>query len=158
LLALDAEVHLLGRQGKRVVALRDFFKAYRQTNRSEDEIITNIEFEMPNTLSEISLYKNSNRKDLDISAMNLAIRIDWSDSQKQTINNVIVAAGGLAATPIRLKKTEQDLKNKNFLQALNTIQSEFTPISDVRASASYRRLVVENLLKRFMMDQMGATL
>jgi xanthine dehydrogenase small subunit len=158
LLALEAEVHLVGSQGKRVVALRDFFKGYRQTDRRADEIITQLEFAIPSPFSDISLYKNSNRKDLDISAMNLAIRIDWHDSQKQNIKNVIVAAGGLAATPIRLNKTEQDLKRKLFPQALKSVQSEFTPISDVRASASYRRIVVENLLKRFMTEKMGANL
>jgi xanthine dehydrogenase small subunit len=140
------------------VALRDFFQGYRQTDRKPDEIITQLEFAIPSPLSEISFYKNSNRNDMDISAMNLAIRIDWNDSHKQSIKNVIVAAGGLAATPIRLNKTEQHLQQKLFTQALNSIQSEFTPISDVRASASYRRMVVENLLKRFMTEKMGATL
>jgi len=158
LLALEADVHLVGSQGQRTVALRDFFKGYRQTDRKSDEIITHIEFELPSANSEIALYKNSNRKDLDISAMNLAIRIDWQDSQKQSIRNVIIAAGGLAATPIRFKQTELDIKNKMFTQALASIQNEFTPISDIRASASYRRIVVENLMKRFMSEKMGVTL
>jgi len=158
LLALDATVVLFGPQGTREVKLKDFFLGYRKTAITAAEIITHLKFELPDQNSDITLYKNSNRKDLDISAMNLAIRIDYADAAKSAIKNVIIGAGGLAATPIRMFKTEDLIKTKNFSQFESTLQSEFTPISDVRASASYRRIVVSNLFKRFMQEQMGVSL
>src|SRR5690606_7464984 len=85
LLALDAIVILQGTHGERRVALSDFFLDYRKTDRKPDEIITALEFNLPQKNSSLRAFKNSNRKDLDISAVNMVVRVDWQD---QTIKDI----------------------------------------------------------------------
>lgn len=148
LLALNAQVELVGDKGARIVELADFFQGYRKINRQQNEIISFIKFMKPKEKTFFKVYKNSIRKDLDISAVNLAINFAGSFT---------IAAGGVAATPLRLKKTESFLNGKIIDQktisdACLVFQKEFNPISDVRASASYRRIVMENLFKSALKD------
>lgn len=156
-LALDADVILQSVRGERKIALHEFFLDYRKTARAADEIITRVEFDLPQKNTHFKAYKNSNRKDLDISAVNMVMRVDWSESEDNVVKDLRLAAGGVAAIPLRLKKTEAFLKNKKIdqqvlNQAAQGIQSEFTPLSDVRASAAYRRIIVENYFMRFFCE------
>lgn len=158
LLALDAHVLLDSYVGKRIVKLDQFFLDYRKTDMKKNELITKIIFKKPQ-YSHFKCYKNSLRKDLDISTVNMAIHADIKD---KTIENIIIGAGGIAATPIRLKRTEAFLKgklldDKVIESACKISQTDFTPLSDVRASASYRRLLVHNYLQRFLKDTQGTT-
>lgn len=156
-LALNTSVCVYGDAGEREVALDEFFLAYRTINIKAGEIITGIKFKIPDTNSTFKLYKNSNRKDLDISAVNFAIKADWKDSTKKELMAITLAAGGVAATPLRLKKTEnyllgQKLTQATIDQAVKELQSEFKPLSDVRASSAYRRVVIENYFRKFFAD------
>ena len=154
LLALDAVVLLTGPNGDREVKLSKFFLAYRRTSIEHGEIITGIKFKIPSKTSSVGFYKNSNRKDLDISAVNFAIRVDWKDDSKKEIKDIAIAAGGVAATPLRFIKTEEYLKkNLNINEAIKELHAEFTPLSDVRASSAYRHVLVENLFRRFFAEQ-----
>jgi xanthine dehydrogenase small subunit len=144
LLAIRANAIIKGPTAQRIIALEDFFLDYRKTDLKSNEIITAISFEKPDKNLFIRLFKNSNRKDLDISAVNLAL----------VYNNVFtIAAGGVAAIPLRLKKTE-DFLNQNTLSqstiedAVKVLHAEFTPLSDVRASSSYRHILIENYFRR----------
>lgn len=155
LLALDAKVILHGSNGERTVELSKFFLDYRKTDRKSDEIIKAIEFKKPAKTSSFKAYKNSNRKDLDISAVNMVVRVDWDDKK---ISDIRIAAGGIAATPLRLKKTEDALRGQILSKQLtekvcNDIHAEFNPLSDLRASSAYRRVLVENYLMRFFKQE-----
>lgn len=161
-LVLNAQLHLEGAKGRRIIPLSDFFLGYRKTALLSGEIITHLSFRIPQKDSSLRLYKNANRKDLDISAVNLAIKLDWNDSSKTQIKDLKIAAGGVAAIPLRLKKVEQfflihPLNAQNIDQALNLMQTEFIPLSDVRASSTYRRILVENFLKKSLMELGGLT-
>ena len=84
--------------------------------------------------------------------MNIAINAELADKK---VKETFIGAGGIAATPLRLKKTEDFLKGKelnpkNIDEACVIAHTEFTPISDVRSSSSYRRVVFENSLKRIL--------
>lgn len=157
LLSLDAKVIIMGDQGLYEVALSNFFIGYRKINIRPGEIITGLKFPLPQKNTSLRFFKNANRKDLDISAVNFAIRVDWKDDQKNAIADVRLAAGGIAATPLRLKKTETFLKNHplnqtNLELAIKELHSEFNPLSDVRASAAYRHVLVENFIRRFFAE------
>jgi len=74
---------------------------------------------------------------------------------------VRIAYGGLAATPSRAAGAEQVLQGaewneRNVRQAMAALESDFEPISDMRASAAYRKLVAQNLLWRFFLETGGA--
>jgi xanthine dehydrogenase small subunit len=128
---------------------------YRKINIQKGELIAGISFKVPSKNTSLKFYKNSNRKDLDISAVNFCMKVEWD--KDNVAKNCVIAAGGIAATPLRLKDTEKLIIGKKvdanlIADCSQEIHKEFNPISDLRASASYRRLVVENYFKRFFSD------
>ncbi|MBA2403347.1 MAG: FAD binding domain-containing protein [Bdellovibrionales bacterium] len=155
LLALNASVVI---NGNKEILLSEFFLAYRKTALKPGEIITGIKFKLPKAEADLKLYKNANRKDLDISSVNLAVHVEWKDKTKKAIQKIIIAVGGVAATPLRLKQTEDFLKtNLDLEAAIKIMHSEFNPLSDVRATAAYRHVLVENFFRRFFADCGGST-
>jgi len=73
------------------------------------------------------------------------------------VSQASIGAGGVAATPVRARQTEaalhgQPWNHATLLQAIDTLRSEFEPISDMRASAAYRTEVLGNLLERFWQE------
>jgi xanthine dehydrogenase small subunit len=150
LMALKAKVVI---NGIKEIPMKDFFKGYRQTALQKGEIITAIKIEIPSKDSDVRFYKNSNRKDLDISAINLAIHAEWKDQSRKELKDIIIAAGGVAAIPMRMTKTEDFLKQTPDIQgAVQVLHQEFNPLSDLRASAAYRHIIVENFFRRFFAD------
>jgi xanthine dehydrogenase small subunit len=151
LLALDATLTLESVDGVREVALSEYNLDYKKTVLKKNEIISFITFNIPKSNSDFRLYKNSARKDLDISVVNYGIRVDWDKDSR--ISDIRLAVGGVAATTIRLRKTETILKGQKvdsalIEKAIATLHTEFTPFSDVRASSGYRHLLIENYFKR----------
>lgn len=149
LLSLDASVHILGPNGARIEKLSDFFLDYRKTTLKSDEIISAISFKVPSERN-LKFFKNSIRKDLDISTINLGLNVKL-DGKK--IEDIIIGAGGIAAIPLKLRKTGDFLKGKELTsstikKACDIAQTEYTPISDVRSTSSYRRVVFENVFSR----------
>lgn len=150
LLALNASVII---NGNKEIPLSEFFLAYRKTALAAGEIITHIKFPLPNKNADFKLFKNANRKDLDISAVNLGIQAEWQDETKSAIKNITIAAGGVAAIPLRFRQTESFLKTSLDIEAaVKILHSEFAPLSDVRASAAYRHILVENFFRRFFVE------
>lgn len=159
LLALDAVVHTRNIGGARDLPLKDFYVSYKKTLLQKNELITSISFDLPAPSTRLCFLKNSNRKDLDISTINFAMKTDWNSSNGKVLSNVTLAMGGIAPIPLRLKKTEDYLKNnivnsQNADQLFKVFHSEFTPISDVRATSAYRRVISEHLLKSAL-EKMG---
>ena len=153
LLALDATVVIQGVNGEREVPLSKFFLAYRKTSLSHQEIITHIKFRIPEKERSLRFYKYSNRKDLDISAVNFAINVKWKTDDKKEIADIIIAAGGVAATPLRLTRTEDLLKKSMDVEgAVKELHSEFKPLSDLRASTAYRHVLIENYFRKFFTE------
>lgn len=146
LLALHAKIHLYSRAGERIIPLESFFLDYRKTALQPEELITGVSFDLPGK-DFFKSFKNSNRKDLDISTVNFSMYISKDEKTYR------IAAGGIAAVPLRLKKTEEylqknDLNSKTVHEAIDILHTEFTPLTDVRGSAAYRHMLVENYFKR----------
>jgi xanthine dehydrogenase small subunit len=77
------------------------------------------------------------------------------------VRHASIGVGGVAATPVRARQTEAALIGQPWSQTLVTqsiqqLRQEFSPISDMRASASYRTEVLGNLLQRFWLESQGA--
>lgn len=158
LIAADAVVHTFGPKGPRAISISDFFLGYRKTALKPGEMITAIAFKAPSKNERLAAYKVSERKDLDISSVNAAfwVRFEGRGSRRRIID-ARVAYGGVAATPLRLRKIENTLIDKTIDSldmelAAQALQSEISPISDVRGSAAFRRILAENLLRRFFKD------
>ena len=103
------------------------------------------------------VYKISKRFDDDISAICLALNLRIEDGR---VVSASIGVGGVAATPVRARKTEAALRGAawslaSVRKAAECLRSEFSSISDMRASAAYRSEVLGNLLQRLWLEQQG---
>lgn len=153
LLAMDATLAL--RNGHvREIPLRDFYLGYKTLAKTAGETVEHIRFRKPGAGSFFSFEKVSKRTYLDIASVNSALFLSVEKSQ---ITGAHLAVGGVAPIPLYLKKTsafltgkawpEEGLAGSVLLQEANAMmQSEINPISDVRGSAEYKRLLARQLL------------
>jgi len=105
----------------------------------------------------LRVYKISKRYDDDISAVCLAINLQVDNGK---VTRASIGAGGVAATPVRARQTEAALTGQPWTQAtvqhaITTLRAEFSPISDMRASAAYRSQVLGSLLQRYWLESQG---
>lgn len=158
LIALGAQVVLMAwRKGKvvhRHVPLDQFYTGYRQSLLAPDEVLAWIVVPKPRTGEWLGAYKVSKRQEDDISAVCLAIQLQRDGDR---ISAVRIGAGGVAATPARAIQTEAALigqlwNEATLKKAQTTIQQEFSPLSDLRASADYRRQILSQLLHRAWLE------
>jgi xanthine dehydrogenase small subunit len=163
LIALGAQVVLMawrkGHAVSRHVPLEDFYSGYRRTLLHSDEVLAWIVVPRPQEGEWLGVYKVSKRQEDDISAVCLALRLQRTGDM---IQNVRIGAGGVAATPMRARKTEATLMHKSWTldalkQAQTRITEEFTPISDLRASGEYRSSLLQMLLHRAWLESHGQT-
>src|ERR1019366_863799 len=178
LLALDAKVVLVGQASslspfktekletgatpvlrERTLPIGEFFVAYRKTALEPGEILKTIliprEISAPNLTRKSKWFKVSKRREMDISTVAACFVVDL-DSQN-VIRHVRLGYGGVAAMPLRARKTEAALLGKAWSKetiqtVLPILQTEFTPISDVRGSAEYRSGLITSLLEKFFTE------
>jgi xanthine dehydrogenase small subunit len=145
-LALDAEITLRAMSGnERVIDLKDFFLGYKKLAKTDAEFISKIRFQKDFT--HFNFEKVCKRKYLDIASVNTAISLKVSDNKIASANT---SAGGVFSTPLYLRKTSEFLKGKEISsttinEACKILQTEISPISDVRGSAEYKRLLLRQL-------------
>jgi len=168
-LALDAEINVrTGSGSDRILPLRDFYKGYKQLNKTADEYITAIRFRKPSSDFRFNFEKVCKRTYLDIATVNTAISLRISsptaregalsvagDLPHGRATDAIVAeahvsAGGVAPVPLYLKQTSAFLTGKPVItqtitEANEIMQSEISPISDVRGTAQYKRVLLRQL-------------
>ena len=162
LMALGARLVLASRaRGERALPVEDFYTGYRQNRLAADELLVRIELPPPLPGEFVRAYKVSKRLEDDISAVCLALRLRLDADAR--VAEIAIGAGGVAATPMRARQTEQALTGRPWgLESLRgareALRGEFQPISDMRASSGYRRQVLGNLLERFWHEQQGGTL
>ena len=148
LMALGADLILNGPNGERTLPIEEFFLGYKQTALSEGEFIAKILVPKLNSDTQLKVYKISKRIEDDISTVLMALKLEVREGKVQDIR---VAFGGMAAVPARAKAVESALLNNSynlatFEAAAKMVGKDFKPMSDVRATASYRAKVAENLL------------
>jgi xanthine dehydrogenase small subunit len=157
LLAMGASVRLQSIDSQHDMALEDFYLGYRKTALAADEILTHVLVPAQPASSRLFAYKVSKRFEDDISAVCLVARLTIMDGK---ITQARLGVGGMAATSKRAYATEQALEGKaaelaTFSQVRLVLNSEFTPLSDMRASAQYRTAVLSNLLLKVFHDLEG---
>jgi xanthine dehydrogenase molybdopterin binding subunit/xanthine dehydrogenase small subunit len=156
LLALDARIVLASREGERTLPLHEFFLGYRKTALRPGEIVLRVE--IPRGPSAAGLtrhadsYKVSKRRELDISIVAAAFCVDIDGAG--IVRHARLAYGGVAATPVRARRTESLLVDRPWTREivealLPVLAEEFAPIDDVRSGAAYRRGLVTSLFEKF---------
>ena len=150
LLALGASVRIAGTEGEREMLVEDFLIDYRKNALQMGEVIRDLWLPRPAPGALFSCDKLSRRHDQDITAAGLSVLISVADGR---ITSARVAHGGVGPKAARAVAAETALEGAPFTQAsfdaaANALQSDISPMADLRASAEYRRLAAGNLMRR----------
>ena len=156
LIALGATLHLRKGNARREIPLEDFFIDYGKQDRAPGEFVEAVSF--PAAAPGLRVWKISKRFDQDISAVCGAFNIEVADGK---VTSARIAFGGMAAIPKRSVAVEAALAGKPWTMetveaALPAFARDFTPLSDMRASADYRLASAANLLRRYFAETTGA--
>jgi carbon-monoxide dehydrogenase medium subunit len=151
LLALEASIHTKrGGEEGREIPLDQFFLGPNKTLLAEGELITQIGFSKPKDSEKGIFIKLGLRNSLTISVVSLAVILDM---EGQVCQKARVALGAVAPTIIRASRVESKLTGREVDEKIiqecgDIIKEEISPISDIRASADYRRSATSAMLKR----------
>jgi CO/xanthine dehydrogenase FAD-binding subunit len=153
LLALEAVLVVAGAGGMRRVPYAEMHTGYRQTALNPGEIIVRVQIPAPIVHTEQFFEKVGTREAQAISKLVLAFVAQVVDGQ---MTGVRVAAGSIAATPVRLSASEEFLEGKFAGMACadevaRVARGEVTPIDDVRSTSEYRLFVLGTVLRRMVL-------
>jgi xanthine dehydrogenase small subunit len=155
LIVLGAAVTLRRGKERREVKLKDYFIAYGNQDRQPGEFVESVSIPLLPQGEHFACYKITKRRDEDISALCGAFRVFINEAGK--VGMIRIAFGGMAATPKRALAVEEALVGKPWTSetiesAIPAFAVDYQPISDMRASAEYRLLAAQNLLRRFFAE------
>lgn len=151
LLALDAEVELVSREGKRKVLLADFIVGNRKTLRRPDEVLANIFVPRGLEQARSAFLKLGSRRYLVISIVMVAAIVKTDDAGR--IEDGRIAVGSCSVVAQRLTQLEHSLRGAEAVPGFSKLVSaehleRLSPIDDVRATAAYRREAALTLVQR----------
>jgi len=144
LIADSASVRIVGGKGERTVLLEDFFTGPGKTVLGVDELVTELLLPAPPPSTRKVYIKHGRRKAMELATVGVAVTLN---------TDVRIVLGAVAPTPIRARRAEDLLRGKTITseliaKAAGAAADESRPISNVRASAGYRREMVEVLTRR----------
>jgi carbon-monoxide dehydrogenase medium subunit len=149
LLALDARATVRGPGGVREVPMEEFFTGYFETCVAPDELVTEFRIPRPPSGSRGAYLKFSSRA-VDMAIVGIAVLLV---REGKAIAEARLAVGGAAPVPFRARRAEAALRGaalteSALLEAGRLAAAEAAPLSDVHASADYRRWLVRVLVPR----------
>ncbi len=150
LMVMNGVATLTSIKGKRQVKLMDFFRGPGITVKNNEEIMTSINLPAPEIGSGASYMRISARCGVDIAAAGVGVALKVKSG---VFAEARIVLGAVAPLPLRSVKAEAELVGKPFSPEIiecvaQAASEEATPISDVRASADYRKRMVAVLTKR----------
>jgi xanthine dehydrogenase small subunit len=159
LIALGAELELRRGARTRRVPLERFYLGYQQKDLAPGEFIVSVTIPARSARQWVASYKLSKRVDQDISAISAAFVVRVENGQ---VAEARIAYGGMAAVAARACATESALIgavwNRSSVEAAAVqLAVDFEPLTDLRASATYRLQAAGNLLRRFYIEHGGGT-
>ncbi|SHN19880.1 xanthine dehydrogenase small subunit [Duganella sacchari] len=154
LIALGSEVVLHGAAGRRVLPLEAFYLGYQKKDLQAGEFVAAVRVPLPRANVTFRTYKLAKRFDQDISAVCAAFAFTLDGN---TVVDARIAYGGMAATPCRAPRAEASLtglswSETNLRVAMDMLAQDYAPLSDMRASNTYRMQTAQNLLRRFWLE------
>jgi len=154
LIALGSRVILRRGDRYRELALEDFFLDYGKQDRQPGEFVVGVRVPVADPKRILRCYKIAKRFDQDITASLGAFALTLVDGE---VEDIRICFGGMAPVPKRARQAEAALKGKtwnreNVEKACWIMSEDYTPISDMRASAQYRLTVAQNLLRKFFIE------
>jgi len=154
LMALGTDVVLRRGATRRTLRLEDFYLDYMKNALQPGEFIEALDVTLPDAATAVRAYKLSKRFDSDISAVAAGLGLECVDGQVRAAR---LAFGGMAAIVKRAANAEAALVGQPWSEAtveaaMAALETDFTPLTDLRASAAYRMRVARNLLRRFWLE------
>jgi carbon-monoxide dehydrogenase medium subunit len=152
LLTLGAEITLASPEGERRLLLESFFLGPGATVLRDDELLKEVCLPPPPPNTRGTYLKLGRRKSLDLALVSVAVLLTLNEDGR-TCRRVRVALGGVAPVPLRARNTEKilegsELEETRIREAAKAASGECRPITDVRASAEYRREMARILTER----------
>ena len=150
LLVLDAKVNVRGIDGQRLVPVTELFTGPGKTILAAGEILAEIQIPITEATAGSCFIKLGRRNAFTLSIVSVATLVKVKDG---IFDDVRIALGAVAPTPIRASKAEEYLTGKETSEQVidegaKIVAGEVKPISDVRASEEYRRDMSYILTKR----------
>ena len=138
----------------REMPLEDFFLDYGRQDRRPGEFVEAVIVPVPRLDLIFKVFNLSKRFDQDISAVCGAFALTLDGG---VVTSARIAFGGLAGTPKRAAACEAALIDQPWTQAsvetaMAALDTDFTPLSDMRASAAYRSLAARNMLRKVFLE------
>ena len=154
LAAFDAEIEIRSARGSRTLAYDDFYTGYRQTVLEPDEIVTAVSLLKLRNGEQSIFYKVGTRRAQAISKVMMASRVSLHDG---SVSSIALSFGSVTPVVRRARKLERALVGMRAGSGLTTaiekeLESEISPIDDIRSTAVYRMRVARNLLDRMLSE------
>jgi xanthine dehydrogenase small subunit len=158
LIAAGAMLVLRKGATRREMPLEAFFLAYGKQDRQPGEFVEAVLVRKPTADRIFKIAKLSKRFDQDISAVCMGLSVGVEAGR---VTDARIAFGGMAATPKRAAACEAALTGKPWSHdtveaAAAALAQDFTPITDMRASAGYRLEAAQNMIRRAFLESGGA--
>ena len=158
LLALDAQAITFGKKGQRNVELSDFFLRPGETVLNNNQLLTGLEVQLPRGRCGSVYYKVSTRNAMDLAFVGVAVLIEVDETDR--IVKARIALGAVAPTPMRVPTAEKRLEGvvldtEAARECAELAVRSCDPISDVRATAEYRREMVRALCEKGLLFAYG---
>ena len=153
LLSLDSQIIIKDKSKTKILPLNGFFINYRKTKLKKGQFIHSIRIPLlPKNI--FKAYKISKRIDDDISSICASFNIELKNNK---IKKIKIAYGGMANIPQRAISCEKILLNSSMSDniisiAKKSLEKDFKPITDARASKKYRMEVAKNLLEKCFLE------
>jgi carbon-monoxide dehydrogenase medium subunit len=150
LLVQGAKILVQGPNKERQISIGDFFVGVKKTSLEPGEIVTGIVIPPLEANEKAAYLKHAVRKAMDLAIIGVAAKLKIENG---TCTDAKIALGAVAITPIRAKKAEEVLIGKKLTDALIeeasvAAMNGCNPISDIRASAEYRKDMIRVFTKR----------
>jgi len=161
LIALGAEISLRLGDRRRTMPLQDFYLDYLRNRLEPGEFVQALRLPLPGPdqaqRERLRVYKLSKRRDCDISGLAAGL---WLKFENDRVVDARFAFGGMAAIVKRAAGAEAAVRGQPWTEAtvwsaMRALDADFQPLSDLRASASYRRRAARNLLQKLWLETRG---
>jgi xanthine dehydrogenase small subunit len=154
LIALGAAIVLRRGDVERTMPLQDFYVDYMSNRLEPGEFVQALHVPLPQAGGVLRAYKLSKRYDSDISGLAAGL---WLQLDSGTVRDARFAFGGMAAIVKRARGAEAAVIGQPWTEAtaqaaMAALDGDYTPMSDLRSSAAYRRRTARNLLLRLWLE------
>jgi CO/xanthine dehydrogenase FAD-binding subunit len=151
LLAYQAELEVVDKEGKKRMPAEDFFVGPKETVIETDQLLSSIIIPLPEDGTLGSWIKVGRRKALAISIISLALVVQFD--QEKRVKDIWACLGAVAPTPVKIKEVRDKMIGEKLSEIDNNqigelVAENISPIDDIRGSLEYRNDTAKNMVVR----------